>query len=273
VAGDAALKAAFDALGAAVWNTPESTPHGGTNYYKTKTGISWEEAVHFLAGCGYAMVQQGGNPPPQGGNPHPQAGNPPPVPVVRRKTKGKRGVPPVPANLLPVRLSEVCAAAGDIEQVRGVFSQANRLHRYRPGGAEGWPAGSGVYVVWKLDPAGDTVLYIGKTGEFKRDKNGDLRFGGGTLAQRYLRWHPYSFTTAGPHANHFEYGPKASVNALKKLPEEGRYKCHIPYAVIAVDCYVTDGIERDVSPSFLEVLLMQMYVAQHGTLPPANNAL
>jgi hypothetical protein len=245
---DAALKAAFDGLGAEVWTRPGSTPHGGNNYYKTKTGISWEETVHFLAGCGYTMGELGGDPlidPPA----------------------------PVDANLLPVSLSRLCAAAGDFDRVRGVFSDANRLHRYRPGGNQSWPAGRGVYVIWKLDPSGDTIVYIGKVGEFKRDANGVVRFGGGTLAQRFSRWHPYSFTTTGPFANHFEYGPNESVNELRNLPEAGRYKFHLHFDVIAVDCYVTDGIEREISPSFLEVMLLQMYMAQHGALPPANNAL
>jgi hypothetical protein len=63
------------------------------------------------------------------------------------------------------------------------------------------------------------------------------------------------------------------VNELRNLPEAEQYKCHLHFDVIAVDCYVTDGIEREISPSFLEVTLLQMYMAQHGSLPPANNAL
>lgn len=255
VDGDAALKAAFDALGAEVWRPPGSTPHAGNGFYKTKTGISWEETVRFLAGCGYTMVESDGAPLESGGTP----------------PDGQQS--PSDANLLPVSLSALCAAKDDVDRVRGVFSDANRVHRYRPGGNQSWPPGRGVYVIWKLDPSGDTIVYIGKVGEFKRDETGAVRFGGGTFAQRFARWHPYSFTTRGPFANHFEYGPNASVNELRDLPEAGRYKCHLHFDVIAVDCYVTDGIEREIAPSFLEVMLLQIYMAQHGSLPPANNAL
>ena len=239
VGQDAALKAAFDNLGAAVWRTPGSTPHAGNNYYKTKTGINWEEAIQFLARCGYTRREEGGG----------------------------------PTDLLPVSLSALCAVAGDLAQVQSLFSGANRFHRYRPGGTQRWPDGRGVYVIWKLDPTGDAIVYIGKTGGFKRDRDNTVRYGGGTFQQRFLRWHPYSFTTRGPFANHFEYGPNASVNVLRTLPEADRYKVHLPFEIIAVDCYVTDGIESEISPSFLEVLLLQMYMSQHGTLPPANNEL
>jgi hypothetical protein len=239
VNADPALKNAFEALGADVWNAPQSTPHGGTNYYRTKTGISWEETVLFLANCGYTLAGAGDNPQPASGG-----------------TLDIRGL---------------SAVTGGFDSVRDIFSRNNRFHRYKPGGDGSVSPGRGVYVICHNTPGGDAIVYIGKTGGFSRDDKGALIYGGPSFAQRFSGIYPYSFTTKGMFANHFEYAPNASVNELKELPEAERYQQHLPFESITVDCYVTDGIEKEVSPSYLEAFLLQTYMAQHGSLPPANN--
>jgi hypothetical protein len=254
VGGDAALLAAFDALGAVVWNTPQSTPHGGNGYYRTKTHISLQESINFLAACDY-LLAGGGEEPPGPGN----------VPLDR----GPQALPP--RERLPLGLPEVAALAGDLNRIRDLFSKRNRFYRYTPGGNANWPEGRGVYVIWETQPTVETIIYIGKTGSFGRNAQGEVVYGGGTLKQRASRWHPYSFTTKGIYANHFEYGPNASVNEIKNLPEADRYQKHLPFPSVIVDCYVTDGMEHEVSPSFLEALLLQTYIRQYRSLPPANN--
>jgi hypothetical protein len=254
VHGDPVLLAAFDDLDPMVWNKPESTPHGGTGYYQTKTGISRGEAVDFLGRCGYTLAGGENNPPPGA-----QEEEPRPIP------------PPPPVGGLSLGLSELAAHAGDFDRIRGLFSERNRFYRYRPGANEKWPLGRGVYVIWQNQPGGDAMIYIGKTGGYGRDDQGAVIYGGGTFAQRASRWHPYSFTRKGVCAGHFEYAPNASVNTIRKLPEAERYQKQLPFSSITVDCYLTDGIEHQVSPSFLEALLLQTYLARFNSLPVANN--
>jgi hypothetical protein len=251
------LKAAFDARGAQVWKN-NSTPQGGTGYYKTLLQISWEDAKAFLEQNGYHFVD-GENPEPEEGDDSEQDGN-----------LGSAVGCEECVNLPAVFLDEVLKAGGNLEGLTSVFSQKNRFFRYRPGVGQSWPAGRGVYVVRQISK-GDSILYVGMTGRFKRNGDGSVTMRGGTLAGRETRWHPYSFTRAGFYKNQFEYGPNYSVNVLLTKAEESRYRYHVPFADIAVDCFVTDGIEGEVSPAFLETLILQMYMREFKTLPPANN--
>ena len=147
-----------------------------------------------------------------------------------------------------------------------------------------FPRGIGVYVVRRClqehlrnqnalaTPDSSQILYIGLAGRIQRNDHGDgYSVGGGGLQSRLNRWHPYCFTTQGPFANYFEYGPNAGVNQLLRTDAEHRYRVHIPIGEIAVDCFRLEGAERNCSPAFLEGLLLQCFLTAHGRLPNGNN--
>ena len=131
-----------------------------------------------------------------------------------------------------------------------------------------WPTGSGVYVVRKHTTG--EVLYIGKTGKLKGVDGAPAIMNGGSLVQRLQRWTPYCFQSAGPYADHFEYGPNFGVNDISKQPFAVRYRIHVPLVQITTDCFSTAGIEHQLSPALLEALLLQDYVSRYGALPPGN---
>lgn len=250
------VKQAFDALGAQVWRVSSSTPHGGSNYYKTVLGISWDRTKAFFEANKYQFVD--GDNLEDGSD----CGGGLSVGAVERPHY----------DLQTVSLDEVLGTNVNMVSVTGLFSRKNRFFRYQPGGTQAWPAGRGVYVIRQIS-TGDSIVYIGMTGRFKRNNDNSVTMQGGVLAKRELRWHPYSFTTKGTYKEHFEFGPNYSVNILQSKPEESRYRCRIPFSDIIIECYLTDGIEEEVSPAFLETLLLQIYMRMFRTLPPANNQL
>lgn len=132
-----------------------------------------------------------------------------------------------------------------------------------------WPPGSGVYVVRDL-PEDGNILYIGKTGKLTGIDGARAGVNGGALIQRLQRWTPYCFQTAGPFSDHFEYGPKYGVNVIREKPYPDRYRFHVQLKQIAIDCFSTAGIEQQLSPAFLEALLLQDHVSRQGRLPTGN---
>jgi hypothetical protein len=250
------VKQAFDALGAQSWKVPSSTPHGGSNYYKTVLGISWDRTKAFFEANDYQFVD-GENPEDEGDSD-----------CVGGMAVGAEGA--THFDRPTISLGEVLKTGVNIGSLSELFSQRNRFFRHKLGGTQAWPAGRGVYVIRQIS-TGDSIVYIGMAGRFKRNDDQSVTMQGGVLASRVFRWHPYSFTTTGPYEDHFEYGPNYSVNFLRANPESSRYRHQIPFSDIVVDCFVTDGIEEEVSPAFLESLILQMYIRVFRTLPPANN--
>lgn len=165
------------------------------------------------------------------------------------------------------------------EQVTSAFVSANRFHRIAADSfeklkKEPWPKSNGAYVVRRAGSEGmDGVLYIGKTGKLQPTNEGGVIANSGKLIGRLSRWTPYCFQSEGPFANHFEYGPNYGVNEIPKQPHADRYRHHISLAQVWTDCFATSGIEQEVSPAFLETLLLQAYVCGKAALPPANQEL
>lgn len=52
------LKVTFDRLGASVFRNPGSTPHGGSNYYKTKELFSKNAVIDFFRNCGFSVFDR-----------------------------------------------------------------------------------------------------------------------------------------------------------------------------------------------------------------------
>jgi hypothetical protein len=133
--------------------------------------------------------------------------------------------------------------------------------------------GPGVYVVYHNTEGAAKVLYIGKTGKWNRPPNdGSVVMNNGRLADRLQRWTPYVYQNAGRYADHFEYGPNFT-GARKPPTNPANYRNHVPLAEIVTECFLLDGMEREVSPAFLETLLMQIFLQANGDLPPANREL
>lgn len=124
-----------------------------------------------------------------------------------------------------------------------------------------WPKTPGVYVVSYLKNPENQVLYIGMAGSVKADGNLNKSL----LSGRMQRWTPYSFSFK---QDHFSYSPiwKGSGRELRNVAD---YHYHVPLKQVVIDCFsVAD--HRSLAPSFLEALLLQKYLAEHGCLPPAN---
>jgi hypothetical protein len=163
--------------------------------------------------------------------------------------------------------------------LEGLFSANNRLSLI-VGDSFGdlkracWPKGSGVYIVRRRNNETPTgIIYIGKAGKFKAPKSGEVELNNGSLEKRLQRFTPYCFQHTGPYENHFEYGPNFGVDKITKQPHEERYQSHLPLDDVEVVTFSTAGIETEVSPAFLESLLLTAYIANEGCLPPANQEL
>jgi len=181
-------------------------------------------------------------------------------------------------------LGELSFVTGDsfIErytQIRRIFEQADRFKAFS-GEIHGcknlpWPDGVGVYVLWmkeRQDPS--DVIYIGMTGKYKRADDGtaslaDKKRG---FRERGTRYHPYSFTSDGPWKDHYEFAPRHSLTEIKKAPPEDRYSEHIPIKQMSIDCFIIDQA-MVIAPTYLESLLLQIYLSFGKELPIANNAL
>jgi hypothetical protein len=192
--------------------------------------------------------------------------------------------PPPPPVLQPISLKALLdVLSGEMQErftaIRDYFEAAKRLVRVEVrtvADFNGNPSlnGPGVYVVYHNveDPA--KVLYIGKSGKWRRPpEDGSVVMNNGRLADRTERWTPYVYQKVGDYANHFEYGPNFPSNGEKPPTNPANYRKHVPLAEIVTHCFLLAGMEREVSPAFLETLLMQIFLQANGDLPPANREL
>lgn len=159
-------------------------------------------------------------------------------------------------------------------ELRKNFDSVGRLHEISGSSCSqlDWPDGIGVYVIRKLNF--EDIIYVGMTGKVKRTQEGQvlLEDKKNGFKSRRSRWYPYCFTEEGIFKDHFEFGPNFGVNELKNEPKAQRYKYHIPFDEIAVDCFIL-GNESKCTPTFLEGFILQNYFFQKETLPMANNIL
>lgn len=266
-----ALGAAFMARGAQPWvvpnhvGIPHSTPHGGANFYATLTGITRQDAIQFLAEHGYELVQENGD--AVGANQAGVAANAP------ERGPGNEGMAPLNLG----SLFEALLGPDWYQKFVEIFEAANRFRAVRAGTtaelANRLPAGNGVYVVRdeQKQSKSESILYVGMVGTLKRNGAGLVVTGGGFPA-RVQRYTPYCYSSEGPYANHFEFGPNATGDAIVQLPHDQRYKQHYPLRQIVTDCFILTNYEQSVAPAFLEAALLQCCVSLNGDLPPGNQA-
>lgn len=148
-----------------------------------------------------------------------------------------------------------------------LFSSRLRFVRMKAGffTRKNWPKGSGVYVIWKVVGKSRELIYIGKTGTYRRvGKLVGINNEQNKFKERMARWTPYCF-----FAECFYYGPQFKGSAKPKPNDDSNYGECIPISEIEIDFFVCGT--GSVAPAFLESLLLQIYMDEHLALPPANN--
>jgi hypothetical protein len=138
--------------------------------------------------------------------------------------------------------------------------------------ANNWPKGSGVYVVrYKQTTSLNGIIYIGKCGKIKQSGDKCVK-NKSTFSDRILRWTPYCFQNSGKWENCFEFIPNFGSNK-KLIGFDEMYQKRIPLKDIDIDCFLTNDIEDNISPTLLETIMLQYYFKEKAALPPANREL
>ena len=148
-----------------------------------------------------------------------------------------------------------------------LFSSKFRFVRMHSGFfvRKNWPKGSGVYVIWKVVGKSRELIYIGKTGTYRRTgKLVGINNEKDKYKERMGRWTPYCF-----FEEYFCFGPQFKGSAEPKPNNDSNYGECIPISEIEIDFFVCGT--GSVAPAFLESLLLQIYMDEPSTLPPANN--
>jgi len=160
------------------------------------------------------------------------------------------------------------------------FTQKNQFQTITaPNSRIKWPSGSGVYVIWEIgSESKPSLIYVGMCGKFYRNNEGVVSLNGSTFPDRTQRWTPYRFSESTRDRNlrhHFRYGPKLSnVNEQAKIKyDEDAYAVSIPYSRIYIDFFAVPEDDDTYTSTFIESLLLNRYLKQFNTLPPANNSL
>jgi hypothetical protein len=276
------LIAAFMALGAQPWQAPNhtgiphSTPHGGPNFHATLLGITRERAIEFLAEHDYTLAELNGNDVGPGA-----LGVP--VPGPRRAGNNEDENGRVGEHMHPLGFGHLGAVFDEVaghdwyDRTVAIFKNAKRFHAVhadtRTALAKLLPRGVGAYVVrdLRIQPNSASIIYIGMVGTLKME-GGILGPTGGGFPARLQRNTPYCYSSEGPYANHFEFGPTAVGDAITRVRPEDRYESRYPLSQIVTDCFVLTDNEQTVAPAFLEAFLLQRYLSLKGQLPPANQA-
>jgi hypothetical protein len=142
-----------------------------------------------------------------------------------------------------------------------------------------WPDKSGVYVIWeRKDTLIKNLIYIGMTGKFLKNMDGELNFNNASFKSRLNRWTPYRFCEKEKDEkmkHHFRFGPKESKTSLQAQIRYDleAYQTSIAYNKLEIHCFTVDENNNIYTPVLLESLLLTKYLKTTGHLPPANNSL
>lgn len=147
----------------------------------------------------------------------------------------------------------------------------------------GWPEGFGVYVVWEKNrDALMNLKYIGLTGKFNKDLNGELILNQGQFSKRAMRWTPYRFCESpkdGEYQYSFRFNPKFSnVNDQYKVRHQSdAYSKTLFYKDgLLIDFFkFNESLDENYgyTPASLEAELLSKFLIETRNLPPANNSL
>ncbi len=139
-----------------------------------------------------------------------------------------------------------------------------------------WPEGYGVYTIWHRSIDYRNLLYVGHTGKYKRNDNGDIEINDGTFSKRKYRWTPYRFCESPmDNLNKYElrFGPKfESKKQRKKRFDPNSYFYRMPYCELLIATFNVKYY-KSYTPATLEALILNEYFKEEAKLPPANNQL
>ena len=141
-----------------------------------------------------------------------------------------------------------------------------------------WPEGYGVYTLWHKDISYNNLIYVGLTGKYKRNNDGEIILNSGSFSHRSSRFTPYRFCDSTKDSDDFRftfrYGPKYSKTNIqgKHKYDDDSYKNTVAYSDLVIATFNVANM-KDYTPSYLESLVLTKYLAEEGNLPPANNEL
>ena len=165
------------------------------------------------------------------------------------------------------------------KQLDNSFDEAgDRSEINSPKGKIVWPDGFGVYTVWRSEVSVKGLIYVGLTGRYSRDENGDMAQPRNSFQNKATRWTPYRFCESpqdtSDHKFSFRFGPKYSKTADQNRHkyERDAYSQTIPYKELIVLTFDLTN-NKEYSPALLESEILTRYLFETGTLPPANNSL
>lgn len=142
-----------------------------------------------------------------------------------------------------------------------------------------WPNSSGVYTIWKKEVSGtNTLIYIGMTGKYSRNKQGKVNFNNASFKSRVKRWTPYRFCENDKDREmkfYFRYTPKETITSKQAVIkfDTDAYQNSIPYSSLEIHCFHINEEHQIYTPTLFETLLLTKYLKTYGSLPPANNSL
>jgi hypothetical protein len=111
------------------------------------------------------------------------------------------------------------------------------------------------------------------TGKVQGQDGAAAVLGGGRLPERVRRWTPYVFQTKGTYRNRWECGPNFKNPGRRPSVQDENYRHHFPLNSIVVESIDLRTAWREISPTFLEALLVQSYLSETGSLPLGNQVL
>jgi len=128
-----------------------------------------------------------------------------------------------------------------------------------------------VYIVSKKDD--EQVLYIGMCGKIWAEPDGPAKLNNSRFPDRVGRWTPYAFQRKGPHSGYWECGPLFKNENRPPVTSSGNYRDKFHLSTIRVEFYCLHDDWMEISPTFLEGLLLQAHLSKFGRLPLGNREL
>jgi hypothetical protein len=134
-----------------------------------------------------------------------------------------------------------------------------------------WPKSCGVYII-RLKSSNE-VLYVGMCGKVRAEDGQVAYMNNSIFGDRVGRWTPYVFQNEGLHKGHWECGPTFKSSTKKPTFNPTNYRHKFPFIEIKIECICLDSDWIGLTPTFLETLLLQVYLTKNSRLPIGNNEL
>ena len=170
-------------------------------------------------------------------------------------------------------INSILSATDPFESIVGYFRDNDKLVTLVGNSftKKNWPKSCGVYVV-RLNSSNE-VLYVGMCGKVRGEDGQVAYMNNSIFGDRVGRWTPYVFQREGPHADHWECGPTFKSSTKKPAINATNYRQKFPFIDIKIECICLDSDWKQLTPTFVETLLLQVYLSKNSRLPLGNNEL